>query len=132
MTEKNKQLECELFFSKELFDESSSVQDTATIITDSSSSSFIGDVDAQSDQYEESIDMELEDLEELDQFEDSLDMETDNFQLDQFKDYLDMELEKFQQLGLLENSPVVAITTSSDNEKNTINSFFPLHVLSLY
>ena len=83
LADENERLECELVSYKTLF-EASPMQDTATIITDSSS--FSGDVYAQ---------------------------------LDQFEDSLNMELEDFQQLGLLENSSVFAMTSSGENENNT-------------
>jgi len=63
---KNKQLECELFFSTAKF-EASPMQDTVTTVTHSSS--FSGDVYAQLDHFEDSLDMELEDF-KVDPFDD--------------------------------------------------------------
>ena len=58
----NEKLECELVSYKTLF-EASPMQDTATTVTNISSLS--GDVYAQLDQFEDSLDMELEDFQQL-------------------------------------------------------------------
>jgi len=71
LADDNEKLECELESYKTLF-EASPMQDTATTVTDISSaasvtnmSSLSGDVYAQLDQFEDSLDMELEDFQQL-------------------------------------------------------------------
>jgi len=71
LADDNEKLECELESYKTLF-EASPTQDTATTVTDISSaasvtnmSSLSGDVYAQLDQFEDSLDMELEDFQQL-------------------------------------------------------------------
>ena len=68
LADENERLECELVSYKALF-ESSPMHDTATTITDSSS--FSGDVYEQLDLFEDSLDMELEDFQELGRLENS-------------------------------------------------------------
>ena len=62
LADDNEKLECELASYKTLF-EASPMQDTATTVTDISSLS--GDVYAQLDAFEDSLDMELEDFQQL-------------------------------------------------------------------
>jgi hypothetical protein len=62
LADENKKLECELVSNKTLF-EASPMQDTSPTITNSFS--FSGDVYAQLDQFEDSLDMELEDFQLL-------------------------------------------------------------------
>ena len=62
LADENERLECELVSYKTLF-EASPMQDTATTVTNISSLS--GDVYAQLDQFEDSLDMELEDFQQL-------------------------------------------------------------------
>jgi len=66
LAEENEKLESELMSYRTSF-EASPMKDTATIFTDSSSLS--GDIYAQLDQFEDSLNMELEDLQQLGLFE---------------------------------------------------------------